>query len=99
MGSDSERHAHFTNAKLLEKNSDDGYWHVFCFTATASEALLGPKVRIYRGPDFKFICPCGEFSHYERAEVEAHLASFNADDQGAVTKHKKFRRRPGWTRG
>ncbi|KAG2063224.1 hypothetical protein BDR04DRAFT_1123409 [Suillus decipiens] len=99
MGSDSERHAHFTNAKLLERNSDDGYWHVFCFTATESEALLGPKVRIYRGPDFKFICPCGEFSHYERAEVEAHLASFNADDQGAVTKHKKFRRRPGWTRG
>lgn len=85
------------NAKSLESSSSDDYWHIFSFTAT--EAPVGRGIRIYREPDFKFVCPCGEFSHYDRVGVEAHLASVDPGDQEAMMKHAKARNRPGWSRG
>jgi hypothetical protein len=92
-GSDDSLAAHFREAKKNESKDSKWSWHSFSFGFQAPGCKT--SIRIWRSRSFKFVCTCGEFSHYEKEDMERHLTS--AVDTDAHI-HTQAVRQPPWTR-
>lgn len=76
---------------------DSWQWHSFSFKFKASWCKK-EGIRIYRERSFEFSCPCGNFSHYEKADMEHHLTSLDEEEKRKHVKQSLTYKQPAWTR-
>jgi hypothetical protein len=96
-GSDDSLAVHFREAKTRESTKDQWQWHSFSFTFKADWCKKG-SIHIYRERSFEFSCPCGNFSHYEKADMTSHLASLNEEEKREHREQSLTYKQPPWTR-